>query len=262
MTPTAKVDYESIARRYLVDGVVAIALMGSHARGDAGDYSDIDIVRFWDRAHECPDADTHLEDGHFIVVSNVSPHQAEAWFERPEIAVTVISGLRAAIPLFDPTGVFAEIRGRALAFTWDERLQRLANDYVSNEMVGYIEEAQKGMEGLRRRDAGRLMQCRNAISWAMMKVVMIHRGVLNTTENRIIDEAVASVGPDAKWSELCTRTIGRIDEDSTPADQARAALLLYAETVRLVQDALRPEHRPLIAEVVQRIEREMALQHR
>ena len=39
-------EFEELARRFDAPGVLAIALLGSYARGDAGPYSDVDLVRF------------------------------------------------------------------------------------------------------------------------------------------------------------------------------------------------------------------------
>jgi len=38
--------FQAIARRFDSRSVVSIAVVGSHARGEAGAHSDIDIVRF------------------------------------------------------------------------------------------------------------------------------------------------------------------------------------------------------------------------
>ncbi len=46
MTPT--VPLEQLVERFDAPGVRAIVLMGSYARGEAGPYSDIDVVRLTD----------------------------------------------------------------------------------------------------------------------------------------------------------------------------------------------------------------------
>ena len=57
----------------------AIVLMGSYARGEAGPFSDVDVVRFSDRS-ELPGAGSYLMDGYLVVLSDVTPKQVERWF--------------------------------------------------------------------------------------------------------------------------------------------------------------------------------------
>jgi hypothetical protein len=134
--------------------------MGSFARGDAGTYSDIDLVRFRHVDGVDYSAETHLIDQMFVVTSDVTPSQVNEWFVHPDKASSCIAGVRTARPLWDPSSYFAEIQARARSFAWDESMQAKANAWASEQMVGWIEEAQKGLEGIRRHDTGRMLNAR------------------------------------------------------------------------------------------------------
>lgn len=73
------VSTEQLIQRFDAPSVRAIVLMGSYARGEAGPYSDIDVVRFTDGT-ELTGASSYLIDGHLVVVSDVKPEQVEHWF--------------------------------------------------------------------------------------------------------------------------------------------------------------------------------------
>lgn len=146
------IDFDRLVQQFQDDGLVAIALMGSFARGDAGAFSDIDLVRFRAVDDVKCDAETHLVDQMFLVVSDVTPSQSKAWFVDPDKASSCIAGVRSARALWDPHGYFADIQSRAQAFVWDAAMQASADAWASKQMVGWIEEVQKGLEGLRRND--------------------------------------------------------------------------------------------------------------
>src|SRR5690242_1913514 len=129
MNPLASLD--SLLGRLDGRGVRALALMGSHARGEAGPYSDVDVVRFLhDGERNAAGAGSYLHEGHLVVVSDVAPTQVEQWFSEPKAAVNTIVGLRHLQPLWDPTGYVAALQARAEAFVWDATLQERANRWA------------------------------------------------------------------------------------------------------------------------------------
>ena len=108
-------------------GVLALALMGSHARGDAGPFSDVDVVRFTtDSALDLPDDGTHVVGGRLVVVSTVRERQVRAWFDQPALAASFIAGLRLEIPLLDSDSVLARWQDAARRFVWDASLRARA----------------------------------------------------------------------------------------------------------------------------------------
>jgi len=247
--------FETIAERYRSPGVLAIALMGSFARGSSGLYSDVDIVCLRDSDPKGESAETHLIDGQFVVISDVGPSMVSDWFSKPEEATTCIAGVRAARPLWDPNSNFEGIKNRAIAFVWDAEMQDKANAYASEAMVGWIEEAQKGLEGLRRHDIGRMLNARYGLSWGLTKVVRVQRGILISGDNASYTEVLADIGAESIWAELSRHAFGL---SGLPlSGQVKAGLRLYAETARMLDDIFREQDRLVVHEVVRRINSEL-----
>ena len=245
----------ALARRFWLPEVQAVVLMGSYARGEAGPFSDVDLVRLVRDATPLPLSGSHSLDGRLVVVSDVTPEQVERWFTEPQEAVKWISGVRTARPLSDPDKLWAAIQARAYAFTWDEVMQAKANRWVGREMVGWIEEVHKGLEGLRRGDIGRLINARHGFSWGMNEVMTVYTGVLLSSDNGVWAEVAAAIHPE--WLALRNRAFGVNGLDGpvpTLRQQIKAGLQLYALTARLVAPALQAEERGMVVEVVGRIE--------
>ena len=252
-------DFQALARQFDQPGVKAIVLMGSYARGNPGVFSDVDLVRFTDEQSTTPsDSESHLIDGRLVVVSNVGPKDVEKWFTRPEAAVNVIAGIRSARPLIDRDGAFATIQARAYAFEWDAAMQKRANVWAGEQLVGWIEEVHKGLQGLQSDDIGRLLNARFGLSWGLSNVVKTQRGILISGDNAFYDEIAEAIGRDSKWTALRKIAYGIEDEFGnapTLRRQVVAGLRLYVETVRLLKDALHPGHKPLIEQTVAQINR-------
>lgn len=254
---TNNIDFQVLAQRFDGPGVSAIVLLGSYARGDQGPYSDVDLVRLYANPPAAANGATHLIDGRLVVVSDVGPAQVEEWFTRPEVAVNVVSGLRTGRELVDREGAFRAIRIRARAFLWDSSIQQRANDWASQQMVGWIEEVHKGLEGLRSGDTGRLLHARFGCTWGLTRVMQVQRGVLVSGDNAFYDEVAAAMGRASEWVRLRQLAFGVEQEGRRPLSlrgQVSAGLRLYTLTAHLIAEALRPTDEPLITETVRLIE--------
>jgi hypothetical protein len=246
--------FMALSRRFWEPGVQAIGLLGSEARGEAGPFSDVDVVRLVDGATSW--AGSHWYEGRLVTVSDATPEQVESWFTEPQEVVKWVAGLRVARPQLDPNHLFAAIQARAHAFVWDEAMQAKANRWVSREMVGWIEEVHKGLEGLRRGDMGRLLNARHGFSWGLNGVMAVYKGVLLSSDNGVWAEVAAAPDLPSAWLSLRNRAFAVNGLDgAVPSlrEQVEAGLQLYALTARLVAPALQDGEREMVEAVVRRI---------
>ncbi|MCL4834245.1 MAG: nucleotidyltransferase domain-containing protein [Caldilineaceae bacterium] len=240
----------------------AIALLGSYARGDAGPFSDVDLLFLLPANAPPPERTSFLVKEWLVNVNAVGPEQIDDWFTQPEQAVNVVAALRDAVALKDPDGLFADLQRRAYGFTWTGEIQSQADRYASREMVGLSEEAHKGLEGLRRNDVGRLLNARFGLSWLLARVLRVQRGILGHSDNGFYDDLRASLGRESRWSRLLAAAFGvTLSGERPPSlhEEVIAGLNLYCETARLLTDILQAQDRPLIDATVARIEQRLGL---
>ena len=248
-------DFGELAEAFRAPGVVAQALMGSYARGDANRFSDVDLVRLYAGADDPGETKTHLRDGFFVAVNDAGPDQVEAWFTEPQLASATMAGLRRARPLWDPDGIFDAIQRRARAFIWDSEMQARADAWASLQLVGWIEEAQKGLAGLRSGHEGRLLNARYGLTWGLTNVLRVQRGILISGDNGTYPEVIQVIGPESRWAMLSRLAFG-IDGTGSLANQVRAGLQLYVHTAEMLSAILTPRHERMVDEVVRRIRSE------
>jgi hypothetical protein len=250
-------DFEALANRFRRPGLVAVALMGSFARGDAGPFSDVDLVRFTaGEVKECEEPESHLIEGRLVVVSEITPGELEKWFSEPELATSCLAALRDARPLWDPEGKLGRVVERARGFVWDSTMQAKADAYASRRMVDWIEEVHKGLEGLRSGGVGRLLNARHGLSWGLTQIMRVQRGVMLSGDNESYPAVAQSLGADSQWTALSRQAFG-IEGAESLSDQVRAGLRLYALTARLLADVLEPADRSMVEETVRRIESQL-----
>lgn len=246
---------DELCRRFDGPEVMALVVMGSFARGDAGPFSDVDLVRFVREDGGAATQTVFLGD-QLVVVSSVTPERIDQWFNEPQAAVEVVRGLQVARALLDRESFFANIQACARDFVWHAELQAKADIWASAELVGLIEEVHKGLNGLAAADRGRLLNARFGLSWLLSRVVAVQRGVLLRGDNGIYDDLIDALGADSTW--ICLRRVAWGIEDEVGmapplVEQVSAGLQLYVETARLLKAALQPEDAPKIHKTVARI---------
>jgi hypothetical protein len=140
-------------------------------------------------------------------------------------------------------------------------MQAKADSYAGREMVGWVEEVHKGLEGLRRDDVGRLLNARFGLSIGLANVVRVYLGVFITGENTFYAEICERVGADSRWTHLLRAAFGIESITGTVPmlrDQVIAGLRLYVETAGLVRDDVDDRCGAIIDHAVAAIERETA----
>ena len=251
------IDLDRVLQQWPPPRPQAVALLGSYARGDAGPFSDVDFLFLLPAGAQKPKHTNFLLDERLVTVNAVTPEQMDGWFTEPEQAVNVVAALREAIPLQDEDRLFAQVQSRARSFAWTAEMQAKADRYASHQMVGWIEETHKGLEGLRRNDVGRLLNARFGLSWGLAGLMRVQRGILGNSDNSFYDDVRRGLGEESRWSRLLAAAFGVTESDGNLIslhESVIAGLQLYCETAHLLVYALQPDDRPLIDATVARIE--------
>lgn len=144
---------------------------------------------------------------------------------------------------------------RAVGFSWDSAMQKKADRWASEALAGWAEEVHKGLGGLQSGDTGKLINARHGLSWGLMNVMRVQRGVLITSDNSAYREVVAAIGVGTEWARLSRDAFALTNLGLR--DQIRAGLRLYVLTVSALQDCLDAEFRHVIDDTVNLIQRSL-----
>ncbi len=251
----------ALAERFDGAEVEALALTGSHARGEATAHSDVDLLRFTQAEPTIERERYHLWllDGRLVSVSTTTISAKRAELTRPESALWAVPGLRQARILRDRSGALAALIAEAHAFTWTPALR--AADHASDTLAGLAEEVHKLLGARERGDESALLYATLGMQQSLTRAALVAHGVLLVSENTYFAEALRLAGAGSRWERLLRVVIG-YDAPPAGASPARgrgeAALWLYVEAARLLADMLAAEDGALVAEAVARIKRALA----
>ncbi len=244
------------------DDVVALGLTGSHARGTATRYSDIDIYRF---THQPPkDAENHYRlemiEGHLISITGTTIAAKRDDLTEPQTAIWAVPGLRQMQVLLDKSGELAVLKREAEAFQWSP-LQPAADRYASTELMGYAEEARKVLSAFAKGNDSALLYGTYGLALGLPRIILVQKGILLESENAFFKQAQNVFGIESDWSQhfLIAAGFATLPAEAHPARmRGYAALQLYLETVYLLHAIIRPEHVEVIETTVSMIQSAMS----
>ena len=139
-------------------------------------------------------------------------------------------------------------------------MQQKANLWAAEQMVGIIEEAHKGLEGLRRNDIGRMLNARFGMSWLISGIMKVQRGILLSGDNGVWDEINRAVGETTPWVRYRRMAFGIEDNKGSPPtlrEQVIAGLRLYVLTASYLDNAMPHQEGEMVRETVARIKEEL-----
>ncbi len=219
------------------DGVQAIFLTGSVARGEADAFSDLDLSVLvasdrWVRH------DVRYRGGVLVSVERSTAAQRARAFSDPETALWNLHSLRTGIALHDPEGVFADLQTRARAVRWAD-LAGLADARAEELVADTAEELHKVMGGLSGGDDGRVAYGALGLTLALGKAALLSTGTLPPSENRFLSLAREA------WTDPPWRAAYGVLAGWTEADvrgRGRAALHAYLRAVAQLRWSAGPHH--------------------
>jgi predicted nucleotidyltransferase len=165
----------------LVDrGASAVVLTGSHARGDATDHSDLDLVM----VGIGPDYRLEAREGVLVAESWATEEGHRARWEDPAEIGTAIPGWREAVALHDPEGIAAALSTEARSWSWSDVDDR-CDQWVADRIVGYGEEVQKLVSALSTRNEFAAAAQRANLALRLGPILAVHQRLLYGSENTV-----------------------------------------------------------------------------
>jgi predicted nucleotidyltransferase len=238
-------------------GSVGLLLTGSYARGDAAQYSDVDIIRFVPDGSETLNRRfQYLErNNKLISITATTINEKEQEIDQPQSAIMLVPALQQGIVIFDPQGQVTALQQKALQFEW-LRLQAAAQEYVSNELLEFVEEVYTIINALKREDESAAMIGLLGLCLGMPRIIAVHLGLMIPTENDLFKCVQQAVGNGSSWTRYFRQANGMvfISEQNTVFKRAQAGLILYVETKVITNDDILPQHVKIINQALINIE--------
>ena len=241
----------------LRENVLGIAIVGSYARGDATPYSDIDVIALLSPTSQPPEEPTiDLYQGIYRVVQYRTEAQMRKSLTDPARAIYDVVGLQQMLILYDPMGILRELQLEAEQFVWDDAMTAKADELLNREMLGWQEECYKAMSGLRHKQEGHMLLGLYGLTYGLVRLMLIAKGVLLESENAFFDELTFAYETEPQGAEL-VEMMGLafgVDEGFPLLQRVETGLLLYLQFAEYLGERLTPKVRKHCQQVQKKLE--------
>ena len=238
------------------DDVIGIGMGGSHVRGEATPYSDVDLMCFFSDTVLLPKKRFIYRDGRLVGIATRTVAGVRRDFTRPEIALHAVPMMQELRILLDKDGSIGVLQRDALDFSW-ESVQEAANAYARSMMMSSTEQVHKMLGILLNDDALAFSSAMTTFPVHLAQLLAIQRGVLIKTDSRFFYQLQESIGLTSAWTQAHLRAVSI---EPPPADvpslqwRASAFLSLYLETVNLLRPIMHPTECEVIEQTLRMIE--------
>jgi len=250
MDTLSEIFLQSLIDRLDGPDVVGITISGSHARGEADRYSDVDLSCYVQTLPERKDDRITLRywDARLVSIHTTTIEAERSELTDPEHAIWAIPGVRQALILLDKNGAIAALKQFAESLCWAD-LQPAADEFAAEEIMGCAEEAHKILSGLAGEHESTVLYAAWGLIGGMLHALAVQRGLLVRTENEYFDLVQEAAGRDSAWT-AAFRLASGCDHGSNNLRpykvRGAAALALYRETAAMLDPIIHDHHREVI----------------
>lgn len=238
---------QSVLQKIDSPDVIGVGIVGSHARGQASKYSDVDFDIFVRTLPENKNDRYTLRywDDELVSLKHTLLDDERAALADPRRAIWAIPGLQGMKIVLDKDGSMAVLQRAAQAFDWSA-LQPAANEFAAEEIMGNAEEVHKILNGLARGHESTVLYATWGLVKNMLEAVAVLKGIMIVSENRYFDLIQDAVGRDSKWT-VSFRTAWGLDIGSSQyQSRGPAALKLYTLSAAMFDEFIPDKHRDVV----------------
>lgn len=229
-----------------------LAITGSAAKNSDDEFSDIDILCVVSDELKKVSSFVEVYEGNYLSFAFINKKDILSTFSEPEKATDFVNGFKVMNILSEKECFLTGIRNMAVNFTWDENMRKKAVVYVNNGIIGWIEEVNKSLGGLKRNDYGRMLNGLFGLTFGMFRILKVHGGILLNSENEFFERVVCKYGGITRFRQNAFTAFGI--EKADIKERTIAGLEIFKAVCETVKHSLSGNVCEILASTVEKVD--------
>lgn len=159
-----------------------VAIIGSYATGKENKWSDIDLIFITD---EKKDTKIEIYNHKYYVSSYYQEEDLEHYFKNPKLMINGLKAFANMNIVYDQSGMLKRFKKKANDFELTSVQIEHCKYRAKNEFISYIEEAQKGIQGIKEQHIGKMLNAQHGLSFGMFLVIRLRDQIMLESDNDI-----------------------------------------------------------------------------
>lgn len=226
----------------------AVGLIGSYAKNTPSTWSDIDLIIVTEEKKENY---VRIHNDKYFSISHYSESDFQRYFREPNLIINAGSALRDIKPLYDPDGMLENIIETSKKFKITSVVKEHCRYKAKNEYIGYIEEAQKAIQGLLDHHIGKMLNGLYGLTYGMFHVLRLMHQIQISSDNDFYDAVIDFLDDKDPIKELAAHAFGILP--GTLEDHVEAGLEIFMHIGNNLMDEFSENEKMYVLKLIQEI---------
>jgi predicted nucleotidyltransferase len=208
-----------------------VYLLGSYARNEQTEYSDIDIKVALKEGYDGSFVNRYVN-GTNLSIKYDSLEEMKEYVSNPSTYIQAYPGIKDMIVLYDEEQYSSEFRNKFLQIDYSTYFEKEINQYVNKEVIDWVEEVNKSLNGLLLHDDDKLLAGLHGLTYGMLHVFCVSEGIMYSSKG-ILDTMKKHFKSNSTIYKLIERAYG-VKKHSLKTRTLKG-LRLYLELIDLMK---------------------------
>lgn len=163
-----------------INSYEGVAVIGSYAINEEKKWSDIDLFFL---VKENRNSKIEIFKNKYFVSNYYVLEDLEKYFKDTNLITSTLGALSNIKLLFDPHGHLGDLKEQAKKFTWTSVLVEQSKYLAAKKYIGFLEEAQKAIQGLADKHVGKMLNGVYGLSFGMFQVIRLRDQIQIKSDN-------------------------------------------------------------------------------
>lgn len=234
--------------KHPVKDYLALGIVGSYAQGKQKKLSDIDLLFVTNDERE---GYIKIHEKHYFSISFVTPDKLKTMKKQVDQLLFAVETFKDMKVIYDPDNILNDIQSYMTDFTWTSVMKEISKYKAKEELIGFLEEVQKSIEGLKSNHIGKQLNGIYGLTYGMFYIIRLRDQLCTGSDNDFYDVVFKHLDDKDPIKELAPIAFGI--KQTTLEDRVDAGLEIFIHVSNSLIDFCSEEEKEYLMQLMHEV---------